>query len=242
MASGAEYAKAGANSRRREHHMVTGDVGDVHHNGDTLEAVAADVQVCTRCDLHQGARLGVPGEGNPHAEVMLVGEAPSQYDDRRGYPFSGPSGVFLDELLALAGLGRADVYLTNLVKHRVPDSRELLPGEIAACSGYLTRQIALVNPIVIVALGRGALARFQPGARISRVHGQARLMHGRIVVAMYNPAAALHREELRETVIADFQRALPAALAEARRLAAEGKLTAPSGSPDTEPPQQMSLF
>lgn len=218
------------------------EAGNAHASEDSLEKVAAEVQVCTRCDLYQGARQGVPGSGNPHAEVFLVGEAPSQYDDRRGYPFSGPSGVFLDELLTLAGLTRADVYLTNLVKHRVPDSRELLPGEIAACAGYLTRQIALVNPKVIVALGRGALARFQPRATISRVHGQAKLMGGRIVVAMYNPAAALHREELRATVVADFQRALPAALAEARRLAAEGKLATGGGAQNEEPPQQMSLF
>ena len=222
--------------------MTTGTVSGLPTPGDSLDAIASEVSACTRCDLHQGARLGVPGDGDPHAEVMLVGEAPSQYDDRRGYPFSGPSGVFLDELLALAGLSRADVFLTNLVKHRVPDSRELLPGEIAACAGYLTRQIALVNPRVIVALGRGALARFQPGARISRVHGQAKVVHGRVIVAMYNPAAALHREELRETVVADFQRALPAAIAEARRLAAEGKLSSPGADTDQEPPQQMSLF
>lgn len=222
--------------------MGTGDLGESQTTGDSLEAIATEVRICTRCDLHQGARLGVPGEGDPRAEVMLIGEAPSQYDDRRGYPFSGPSGVFLDELLALAGLSRADVYLTNLVKHRVPDSRDLLPGEIAACAGYLTRQIALVNPNVIVALGRGALARFQPRASISRVHGQAKVIGGRIVVAMYNPAAALHREELRDTVVTDFQRALPAAIAEARRLAAEGKLATSSNTPESEPPQQMTLF
>lgn len=208
-----------------------------------LAAIAAEVEVCTRCDLYQGAHRGVPGSGTPHAEVFLVGEAPSYYDDRRGYPFSGPSGDFLNELLALAGLSRADVFLTNLVKHRVPDSRELLPGEIAACAGYLTRQIEAVNPRVVVALGRGALARFLPGAKISRVHGQAKLVGGRIVVAMYNPAAALHQEALRQTVVDDFTRALPAALAEARRLAAEGKLGAPTSSPSDEPPpQQLSLF
>jgi uracil-DNA glycosylase family 4 len=222
--------------------MTTGTASGLPAPGDSLEAVAGEVSACTRCDLHQGARLGVAGDGDPHAEVMLVGEAPSQYDDRRGYPFSGPSGIFLDELLALAGLSRADVFLTNLVKHRVPDSRELLPGEIAACAGYLTRQIALVNPRVIVALGRGALAHFQPGAHISRVHGQVKVVHGRVIVAMYNPAAALHREELRETVVADFQRALPAAIAEARRLADEGKLNPPGADSDQEPPQQMSLF
>lgn len=207
---------------------------------DSLAAISDEVRGCARCDLHIGARNAVPGSGDPHAEVFLVGEAPSLYDDRKGYPFSGPSGAFLDELLALAGLSRAEVYLTNLVKHRSPESRDLLPGEIAACADYLTRQIAVVNPKVIVALGRGALARFLPGAKISQVHGQAKLAGGRIVVAMYNPAAALHREELRATVEDDFRRALPTALAEARRLSAEGKLIPPADQPP--PPQQMSLF
>ena len=210
---------------------------------DVLQQLADEVQVCTKCDLHVGARNGVSGSGDPHAEVMLIGEAPSLYDDRRGYPFSGPSGVFLDELLALAGLTRAQVYLTNVVKHRVPEGRELQLGEIAACRDYLTRQIAAIDPKVIVTLGRYSLARFFPTAKISRIHGQAKLQDGRIVVAMYNPAAALHKEELRETVVGDFTRALPAALAEARRLAEEGKLGRPGHAPDEgEAPQQMTLF
>jgi DNA polymerase len=212
---------------------------------DTLAQVAAEVRACTKCDLHVGARNGVPGIGAPQAEVMLIGEAPSMYDDRSGRPFSGPSGAFLDELLAAAGLSRAQVYLTNVVKHRVPPQHELAGQEIAACAGYLTREIEAVNPLVIVTMGRAALARFFPSARVSRIHGQAKLAAGRIVVAMYNPAAALHREELRATVVDDFTRALPASLAEARRLAAEGKLgrAASGASPDEgESPQQMSLF
>jgi len=207
---------------------------------DELQAVAAQTRDCRKCDLYVGAHNAVPGIGNRQAEIFIVGEAPSAYDDRRGYPFSGPSGDLLDELLALAGLSRADVYLTNLVKHRVPDSRELRPDEIAACADYLTRQIAAVNPRVIVALGRGALGRFLPGTKISQVHGQARVVNGRVVVAMYNPAAALHQEALRQTVVSDFTHALPAAIAEARRLATEGKLGQPT--PDEPPPQQMSLF
>jgi len=201
-----------------------------------LDRIAEEVRRCQRCDLYVGAKQAVPGTGNPLAEVMLVGEAPSAYDDRRGYPFSGPSGQFLDELLELAGLTRAEVFLTNMVRHRVPDSRELLAGEIAACADYLTRQIAAIDPLVIVALGRGALSRFLPKTKISRVHGQAKVAGGRIVVAMYNPAAALHREELRETVIDDFKRALPAALAEARRLSASRP------RPHDDQPVQQSLF
>lgn len=208
---------------------------------DTLGQLAAEVQRCTRCDLHVGAHQAVLGSGDPHAEVMLIGEAPSYYDDRRGVPFSGPSGSFLDELLALAGLNRSQVYLTNVVKHRLPEDHELQPGEIAACAPYLTRQIAAVNPRVVVTLGRYSLARFLPRARITAIHGQAKVHEGRVLVAMYNPAAALRREELRQTVVDDFARALPAAIAEARRLAAEGKFGAtPPGEGDA--PQQMSLF
>jgi DNA polymerase len=207
---------------------------------ELLEEVAAETRVCTLCPLHEGAHSAVPGEGPARAEIMLIGEAPSYVDDRRGTPFSGPSGAFLDELLARAGLSRAEVFLTNIVKHRSPDSRELTTQEVTACAPYLTRQIAAINPIVIVALGRGAAKRFFPRARITEIHGQAKLVDGRIVVAMYNPAAALHREELRQTVIDDFANALPAAIVEARRLAAEGKLG--QGNDDNETFEQPSLF
>ena len=216
------------------------------HEGDEksrlLEQIVAETQVCTRCDLCIGARKAAPGSGDPHAEVMLIGEAPSAYDDRSGVPFSGPSGTFLDELLRLAGLRREQVYLTNVVKHRVPDGQTLQSSEITACAEYLTRQIAALNPTVIVTLGRYSLARFLPRAKITSIHGQARLHDGRILVAMFNPAAALHREELRQTVVDDFARALPAALAEARRLAAEGKLGGTNPNDEGQAPQQMSLF
>jgi len=210
---------------------------------EPLAQIAAEVEACQRCDLYLHAKHGVPGAGDPHAEVFLVGEAPSAYDDRSGRPFSGPSGVLLDELLGLAGLTRAQVYLTNVVKHHPPESQTLTPDEVSACAVYLTQQIAAVNPKVIVTLGSPALARFLPRARITQMHGQAKLVNGRILVAMYNPAAALHREELLTTVKDDFRRALPAALAEARRLAAEGKLGAIGDTSHLDDaPQQMTLF
>jgi uracil-DNA glycosylase len=209
---------------------------------DTLEQIAAEVSACAKCDLHLGARNGVPGVGDSHAEIMFIGEAPSQNDDRRGTPFSGPSGAFLDELLGLVGLSRSTVFLTNVVKHRVPESRELSPDEIAACSDYLTRQIAAIKPKVIATLGRAAAMRFFPRARVSQMHGQTKQIRGHVVVVMYNPAAALHQEALRQTVIDDFTRAIPAALAEARRLAAEGKNGGPEPAQGEEPPQQLSLF
>jgi len=205
---------------------------------ETLAAIAAEIEACQQCELFRAARLGVSGTGNPHAEVMLIGEAPSGYDDRTGAPFSGPTGGFLDELLALAGLRRAETYLTNVVKHRTPEARSPLPSEIAACAPYLTRQIAAVRPILIVTLGRFAAARFFRGASMTALHGQAKRVEGRVVLAMYNPAAGLHREELRQVIVDDFTRALPAALSEARRLAASGQA---DGDGDA-PPQQLSLF
>lgn len=210
---------------------------------EVLEQVATEVRACTKCALCQNTRNGVPGEGNAHAEVMLIGEGPGYNEDRQGRPFVGPAGHFLDELLATVGLDRGGVFITNVVKHRPPDNRDPLPEEIAACSDYLTRQIAAINPKVLVTLGRYSMARFFPAAKISTIHGQAKLINGRIVVAMYHPAAALHQQTLRQTVIDDFKAAIPAALAEARRLKAEGKLGRPKdGEGDEKPPEQLSLF
>ena len=214
---------------------------------EILNTIAAEVRVCEKCDLCKGTKNGVPGEGSAEAEVLFIGEGPGFHEDRQGRPFVGPAGQFLNELLASVGLDRATVFITNVVKHRPPENRDPLPEEIAACDDYLTRQIAALNPKVIVTLGRFSMARFFPNAKISAIHGQARKIEGRIVVAMYHPAAALHQNSLRKTVEEDFLRAIPAALSEARRLANEGKLAAP-GKPvdeqrdDNPPPQQLSLF
>lgn len=212
---------------------------------EVLANVAAEVNGCKACNLHLNTTKGVPGEGNPHAEVLLIGEAPGYREDKQGRPFVGPAGMFLNELLASVGLDRSTVFITNVVKHRPPDNRDPLPEEISACADYLTRQIAAINPKVIVTLGRYSMARFFPSAKISQIHGQAKLIDGRIVVAMYHPAAALHQASLKQTVEDDFKRAVPAALAEARRLAAAGTLGTPKDQrkeSDEPPPQQMSLF
>lgn len=214
---------------------------------EILDQIATEVRRCTKCELCKGTKNGVPGEGSASAEVLFIGEGPGFHEDRQGRPFVGPAGQFLNELLSSIGLDRSTVFITNVVKHRPPDNRDPLPDEIAACSDYLTRQIAALNPKVIVTLGRFSMARFFPGAKISAIHGRAKLIDGRIVVAMFHPAAALHQQSLRQTVEEDFRRAIPAALAEARRLAAEGKLAAASQAGDDEkgdepPPQQLSLF
>jgi uracil-DNA glycosylase len=209
---------------------------------DELAVVAAEVRECTKCPLATTRARAVPGEGPADAEIMFIGEGPGYHEDRQGRPFVGPAGAFLNELLASIGLDRSSVFITNVVKHRPPDNRDPLPDEMAACAGYLDRQIAAIDPKVIVTLGRFSMAKFFPGAKIGAIHGQAKLVNGRIVVAMYHPAAALHQAALKQTVVDDFKRAIPAALAEARRLAAEGKLSAKKDDDDDQPPQQMSLF
>jgi DNA polymerase len=212
---------------------------------ELLDQVAAQVRVCTKCDLYKGTKNSVPGEGSPHAEVMLIGEAPGFNEDRLGRPFVGPAGGFLDELLGIAGLKRPDVFIANVVKHRPPDNRDPLPEEIAACADYLTHQIAAIDPKVIVTLGRYSMARFFPGATISKIHGQFKQVDNRIVVAMYHPAAALHQQSLRQTLVDDFRTAVPAALAHARQLAAQGKLgnaAKPDKQDEDKPPEQLSLF
>ena len=211
-----------------------------------LDEVAAEVKACTKCKLHQGAKQGVPGEGPATAEILFIGEGPGFYEDQQGRPFVGASGKFLEELLGTIGLKREDVFITNVVKHRPPGNRDPEPDEIAACADYLDRQIAAIQPKVIVTLGRYSMARYFPGARISAIHGQARQVGGRLVVAMFHPAAALHQQSLRETLIADFKK-LPQLIAASRKAAAPGTppaLPAPEApdEADDKGPQQLSFF
>jgi uracil-DNA glycosylase len=205
---------------------------------EALAQIAAETRDCVKCDLHVGTKNPVPGEGSPNAEVMFIGEAPGYREDQQGRPFVGPAGQFLNELLATVGLDRKTVFIANVVKHRPPDNRDPLPEEMAACADYLDRQIAAINPKVIVTLGRYSMAKFFPGAKISAIHGQAKKVGGRIVVAMFHPAAALHQQSLRQTVIDDFTHAIPAALAEAARM----EPPKPEDDDDDAPPEQLSLF
>lgn len=204
-----------------------------------LEQLARQVETCTRCDLHCTATRGVPGEGPVSARVMVVGEAPGFNEDRQGKPFVGAAGKLLDQtLLPLAGLTRAEVYITNVVKHRPPENRDPLPAELAACLPYLDRQIEIINPRVIVTLGRFSLATFFPGDMISRVHGQMREKDGRRYFHMYHPAAALHQERLRTTLEDDMKK-----LGEfLRRTNGDGPEPEASQAADREEPEQLSLF
>jgi len=171
---------------------------------------------CPNCVLAKTRTQTVPGSGPATSEVLFVGEGPGQREDERGLPFIGPAGKFLDELLAAAGWTRADVYVTNVVKCRPPGNRDPEPEEIAACAPFLEEQLRLLNARLIVTLGRFSMARWFPGASISRIHGQPRTLEdGRIVVPMYHPAAALRNGGLRPVLAADFA-SLPTLLEKAR--------------------------
>ena len=180
---------------------------------ETMAEVRQEIDVCTMCELHRSATNAVPGEGNLQARILLIGEAPGWHEDKEGKPFVGNSGKFLTELLEKAGLSRDEVFITNVVKHRPPGNRDPLPDEILACSVYLERQIAAIDPDVIVTLGRFSMAKYFPGEKISKIHGEAKDVGGRYVVPMYHPAAALHNGSLRSVIEEDFQK-LPRLLAE----------------------------
>jgi DNA polymerase len=182
-------------------------------NVEALREIAEQVEVCTRCELYRGATNAVAGEGNANARILLIGEAPGFHEDAQGKPFIGNSGKFLTELLAKAGLNREDVFITNVVKHRPPGNRDPLPDEIMACALWLDKQISIIDPDVIVTLGRFSMSRYFPGQRISKIHGQPKEVDGRFVVPMYHPAAALHNGSLKPEIEADFAK-LPRLLAE----------------------------
>ncbi len=202
-----------------------------------LAAIAAEVRACTSCRLAAGRTLAVPGEGNPRSDVLLVGEGPGFREDQLGRPFVGPAGALLQELLASIGWERRDVFITNVVKCRPPGNRDPEPDEMVACAGYLVRQEAALDPVVIVTLGRHSLQRYLPGARIGAVHGTLRAAGDRFVFPMYHPAAALHQGSLRATLFEDISR-LPAALLQARRLVAER--SAPARRPDVHVPARRA--
>jgi DNA polymerase len=137
---------------------------------------------------------------------MFIGEGPGFHEDQQGRPFVGAAGKFLDELLASINLNRKDVYIANVIKCRPPSNRDPLQEEIEACRPFLDRQIELIQPKIIVTLGRFSMARAFPNARISRIHGEPRKIDGIIYYPMYHPAAALHQPSLRRTVQEDMKR------------------------------------
>jgi DNA polymerase len=202
-----------------------------------LEEIASEVRTCTRCRLHETRTLAVPGEGSPDTEVVFVGEGPGFNEDRLGRPFVGRAGDLLGKFLATLRWKREEVFITNIVKCRPPDNRDPEPDEIAACAPYLRRQLEVLDPALVVTLGRHSLGRFMPGERISQAHGTVRPVDpasgapNALAFALYHPAAALRTPEIERTSYQDVAM-LPAALLESR---ARRESPAPQAGPGTTP-------
>jgi len=199
-------------------------------NMSALNDLYKQITTCKKCDLYKCATKAVPGEGAENAELMFIGEAPGFHEDQLGRPFVGQAGQFLDKLIASINLKRPEVYITNVVKHRPPENREPLPNEIAACNEWLDRQIDIIQPKMIVTLGRYSMAKFFPDKSISKIHGTAFKRANVIYFAMYHPAAALHQQNLREAIEQDMLK-IPALLAEMKNV------------PEVQKePKQLSMF
>ncbi|MBN1369485.1 MAG: uracil-DNA glycosylase [Dehalococcoidaceae bacterium] len=194
-----------------------------------------EIENCRACKLADRRTSAVPGEGNEHAELMFIGEAPGENEDRQGRPFVGAAGKFLDELLTLINLSRQDVYIANIIKCRPPGNRDPLPDEILACKPWLDRQIKIIQPRIIITLGRFSMALFVPGKPIGKCHGAPVSKNGTLYFPMYHPAAALHQQSLREVIKADMQK-LPGLLESLNREKALNMRR------DEPPVQQLNLF
>src|SRR6478736_2807887 len=205
-----------------------------------LDAIADEVRTCTRCRLHEGRTKAVPGEGDPDTEVVFVGEGPGFNEDREGRPFVGRAGGMLVRLLGSIGWQREDVFITNVVKCRPPDNRDPQPDEIAACAPYLRRQLEVLDPAVIVTLGRYSMGTFMPGARISQAHGTVRPVDpatgaaSATVFAMYHPAAALRTPAIERESYADIAN-VPGTLIAARARRETTQVPAPVLEPGPAP-------
>lgn len=174
-----------------------------------LEQIAADIREKNVCpDLAKQAKNLVMGDGNLDSDIVFIGEAPGKNEDETGLPFVGAAGRFLNEMLAAAGLERKDVYITNIVKYRPPNNRDPLPEEKAAFWPYLLKQLQVIDPKVVITLGRHSMEYFLPGMKIGEIHGQPKRVqfgdHKIVIMPLFHPAAALYNGSLRQTLIDDF--------------------------------------
>ncbi|MBV9787863.1 MAG: uracil-DNA glycosylase [Chloroflexi bacterium] len=209
-----------------------------------LQEIEAEVRACTACALHKGRTRAVPGEGPVNAEIMFIGEAPGRNEDQQGRPFVGQAGQLLQELLDEIGLTRNDVWIGNVVKCRPPGNRDPQPEEIAACAGYLERQIDLLQPKLIATLGRFSMEKFFPGARITRVHGKAKRDGTRVLIPLFHPAYVLRNMAAMPDAIRDIRK-IPRLLDRLEQVLAEeaaGIAVPPEPEAPPEEPEQLSLF
>ena len=195
-----------------------------------LSELYKEIALCQQCELAKHRTRVVPGEGAEDADIIFIGEAPGWHEDQQGRPFVGPAGLYLDELLASINLKREQVYIANVIKCRPQGNRDPLPSEILNCRKWLERQIELIQPRIIVTLGRYSMAMFFPGKSIGKIHGTAQKRDNVIYYAMYHPAAALHQQSLRRTIGEDMLK-IPSLLARAENVVEAKKQ-----------PQQLTMF
>ncbi|MDB5161930.1 MAG: Phage polymerase-related protein [Candidatus Saccharibacteria bacterium] len=174
-----------------------------------LDQLAADIREKNICpDLAAQATNLVMGDGNLDSDIVFIGEAPGKNEDLQGLPFVGAAGKFLNEMLAAAGMERKDVYITNIVKYRPPNNRDPLPDEKAAFWPYLLKQLQIINPKVVITLGRHSMEYFLPDMKIGQIHGAPKRIqfgdHKIVIMPLFHPAAALYNGSLRQTLIDDF--------------------------------------
>ncbi|MFH1088598.1 MAG: uracil-DNA glycosylase [Patescibacteria group bacterium] len=205
-----------------------------------LQTIITDIKQ-HQCSLRSGCIQAVPGEGNPYSPVVFIGEAPGRVEDEEGRPFVGPAGKLLTKLLASVGWQRSDVYITNVVKCRPPANRDPSPIEVEEHKQFLQRELELIQPKLIVLLGRHALHWFLPGEQISKCKGVAKRQGDYTYFPIYHPAAALHNPNLADTLKSDFLK-IPTVLSQLDKLSSS---LLPDSSPSTtktSPQQQLSIF
>ena len=177
-----------------------------------LAQVDRALRSCKKCRLSRTRTNVVPGEGDPNAKIMFIGQCPGFHEDKQGRPFVGRAGKLLDELLESIDLKREKIFITNVVKDRPPENRDPMVDEVRACSPYLERQIRIINPRLIITLGRFASEFFVPDGKISQIHGVPHRVKGLLVLPLYHPAAALRSGGVAEELRKDFRK-IPKVLA-----------------------------
>ena len=180
-----------------------------HEKAHAMRALEEEIIVKNIApELAEQAHRLVIGDGNLNSEIVFIGEAPGKNEDLQGLPFVGAAGKFLNEMLATANMDRTDVYITNIVKYRPPNNRDPSPEEKAAFWPYLLKQIEIIQPKVVITLGRHSMEYFLPGMKIGEIHGEAkRIQFGDeklVIIPLFHPAAALYNGSLRQTLIDDF--------------------------------------
>ncbi len=208
-----------------------------------MKSVADQVLICQKCTLSKTRTNAVPGYGDINAEILFIGEGPGFHEDKQGLPFVGRSGDYLDKLLAMIGLNRKQVFITNVVKCRPPENRDPTPDEIFACKSYLDMQESLIDPMVIVTLGRFSMARYFPGGKITQIHGKPKFDERVAYYPLFHPAAVLRNPTLQETMAQDVMR-IPQIIEEVkkRRAGDENTSTPPETGNKPDSPTQLSLF